>query len=499
MKYQLTNLIKSLSVSESRNFTYHSNIFYENSDKHFTRLYDALKKEKADEYDENLLNIIDYTGTPAAFSRLKNRLIEKIEGSLLQLHAKKHSEFKVYHYLQLYQLACDKLQFQNAKEYLKKAKKTALKIENYELLLIISRKLVNIVNVQLKEDPTEYIQEQQQLIKMVNSILQLDQLIASIQYELTQTNFLSQRHDIIQKINELSQQLMTDEYFKNSAQAKLKVYQSVRSILLQKRDFEALATYLIQSLKDFEQHEIYTKDNSEKKVVHMVWIINSLLKTKQYHILPDYVNQLFDYISLYDRKNYEKYIWFCYQSRLVQYIYSKQLHKGVELLLKFEQEELPHQPPSVAFYFNRNLCALYFCNNQLNKSLEQLAMVIADVNFNKLSEELQLRMLILEIIIHTETGNVEYPLSRIREIKRKFNPLLKEDNHIRDRQFVNILMTILKKPAPFTIDKFVNKVNDFIEHSPEFEPGSNEIIDYAIWLKAKIEQKNYYELLPQLF
>ena len=185
---------------------------------------------------------------------------------------------------------------------------------------------------------------------------------------------------------------------------------------------------------------------------------------------------------------------FCHEYKLV----SENL-KAIDLLESFEKEELQNQPESTAFYLNLNLCSLNYTANRFDESLHHLANILADAGFNKLNEEFQLRILIMELIIGTDNNDTEYTLNKIREIKRKFNHLLKENHHIRDREFVKIIEMMLKKAAPFKDKKFLEKVNDFIKKSPEFEPGSNEVIDYAIWLQAKIQKKSYYDLIPRLF
>jgi len=51
------------------------------------------------------------------------------------------------------------------------------------------------------------------------------------------------------------------------------------------------------------------------------------------------------------------------------------------------------------------------------------------------------------------------------------------------------------KPVPLTNSKFLKKIQEFIKNSPPFELGSNESINYKIWLQAKLEKRAYYELI----
>jgi len=228
-------------------------------------------------------------------------------------------------------------------------------------------------------------------------------------------------------------------------------------------------------------------------------ILSNTKFTERYKKVPHYSNVLFECLLEYDKAFYHRYIFQYCQSRISQYTFSGENLKAIDVLLAFEKEELHTQPESVSLYLNLNLCSLYYTANHFDESLYRLANILADAGFNKLNKEFQLRILIMELIIRTDNGDTEYVLNRIREIKRKFNHLFKESGHTRDKEFIKIIEMMLKKAVPFKDEKFLKKVGDFIKDSPEFEPGSNEVIDYAIWLKSKVESKTYYELIPRLF
>jgi hypothetical protein len=75
---------------------------------------------------------------------------------------------------------------------------------------------------------------------------------------------------------------------------------------------------------------------------------------------------------------------------------------------------------------------------------------------------------------------------------------LKKEAYNREKQFIGILQNIAQIPAAFHHAKTLKKINLFIENSPPFELGSNEAINYCIWLQSKLKRRNYYELILEL-
>jgi len=97
MAYQLTKLIRNLKPEEIRGFRLQENRYnFKKQDKKLTLLFDAIKKENCDEYDDKLMLELFPNGNKNAYYRLKNLLAGRIEDSLVYLHRDKNEEFGAY-------------------------------------------------------------------------------------------------------------------------------------------------------------------------------------------------------------------------------------------------------------------------------------------------------------------------------------------------------------------------------------------------------------------
>jgi len=351
-------------------------------------------------------------------------------------------------------------------------------LEDYDLLVLICRKFIRLSEF-LETSPEEYT--------MLN-------------FRLKRTNFSGRDNEVLNILEQVSDALKLNELTTQSVRTKLLVNRCVRDILLQKKEFPALAEYMIKSYLDFKKDQIFGKNNHEERIIQLSWIINSLTKAKNFKVAPQYIDELHEQLLMYNRLYYDKYIWLYYQSRVIEYTFSNRMEEAVVLLEELEQKESVQQNPGLVFYVYINLAPLNYTVNELDKSLEYLSKILMSSTFNSMSTDWKLNIQLLELIIRTESQDVEYAIGKTNEVKRKYRDFLKQEQYQIEKRFVKIISTILKKPDAFRDKKFLKEVNQFINDTPDYEPGStNELIDYSIWLQAKMQKKTYRSLIPNVF
>jgi len=499
MAYQLTKLINSLKPEEIRSFRLQENRYnFKKQDKKLTLLFDAIKKENCDEYDDELMLKLFPKGNKNAYYRLKNLLAGRIEDSLVYLHRDKNQEFEVYKYLRLHQIFFHKSAYKQAYSYLEKAEKAALKLEDYDLLVLICRKYIRLSEF-LETSPEKYIERQTNYQQLATATNETEYLIAMLNFRLKRTNFSGKDDEVLNVLEQVSNALKINELTTNSVRTQLLVNRCVRDTLLQKKEFPALAEYMIKSYNNFKNHQIFGKNNHEERIIQLSWIINSLLKIKNFKDAPQYIDELHEALLMYNRLYYDKYIWLYNQSRVIEYTFSNKMEEAVELLEELKQNDNVRHNAGLAIYVYINLATLNFTINQIEKSLEYLSNILTNTAFNNMSSDWKLNIQILELIIRTDSRDIEYAISKSNEIKRKYRDLLKQEQYQIEKRFVKITTTILKKPAVFKDKKFIKEVEQFIKDAPEYEPGSNELINYSLWLQAKMRNSDYRQLIPNVF
>ncbi|MBL4716797.1 MAG: hypothetical protein JKX95_09195 [Bacteroidia bacterium] len=102
------------------------------------------------------------------------------------------------------------------------------------------------------------------------------------------------------------------------------------------------------------------------------------------------------------------------------------------------------------------------------------------------------------MILHYENGDIEYAFTKLKEIKRTFNPLLKDQAYTKEVKLLDIFSLIVKHPDPFGNKSVNKKIDDYLKLSQEMEPGANDVINYNAWLISKVKRQDYYQVILQM-
>ncbi len=491
----LTDIIQSLDKEEIRNFKLYSTRIQTQQEKKLLYLFDRIKKDNFDEYADELVTELFPNSGKNPYYRLKNRLIEDLEQSLLMLHRTRHEEFQLHNLLLLARIFIYKSNFKTGFHYLKKAEGLAKKREYFHLLQIIYDEIILLAGSYKKIDPEDYIARRTAVLQEYIANRQIDDLIAVIQYRLGRRNFVGKNKEVTDALEQAMKNLDVASDVLRSPTTEFRVYKCVRNLLLQKKDFKSLQDYLLETLDRFERGGMFDKANHESKVVMLSWIINTLTKNRFYRKSLEYTEHLRKALLEFDKLMYPKYIWLYYQSQIINFSYlgsNDQVIRLLEDLQKQKQGELNHYQ---RFYIPLNLCSAYYSGGDLDKSLKSLSMLLTKEVYGNLDPNWKLRISILEIMLHYECNDLNYAEGRLQEVKRIFRTTLRREGYERDKAFLQILASLLKYPDALSRKREKEKVAGFIAGSPSFEVGSNEVVDYAIWLQALSDKRSYYDLL----
>ncbi|MFK7907882.1 MAG: hypothetical protein AB8B69_22310, partial [Chitinophagales bacterium] len=397
-KYHLTELIKSLTKEELRNFKIYTTRTHQSEDgKKIIDLFDYLQKDKGDEFGEELITELYPNGNKNAYYRLKNRLIEDIEHSLLMLNRKKYERFKIFNWLQLSRIFSYKSDYEKAFFYLKKAEKLAIKESILDLLNIIYDEIIGLCGVYYMVDPQIYLEKKRTNRAKQDAVQKGEILMTTIGYKLRKANFMYKDNSVIGKLNEIIAELSVGEQYLDDPNIQHQIHTCVKNVLLQKRDFVALEQYLIQSLQDFEEKKLFA--NPAQKILMLSWIVNVLTKNKKFALSLEYAEQLHKVALQHNRAYYDKYIWLYHQSLIINYSFLGRNQYVIDLLEKIEKN--PKLKGNIFYdvFIYLNLAASYYCAKKVDKALGNLAMILVTDLYKTLAVNLQLNVSILELML----------------------------------------------------------------------------------------------------
>lgn len=124
---QVYKLIATLSKEECRNFKILLKRTNDSAERKDVALFDYARKYSGSSVDEDVFLKKFYPNDRNAFYRLKNRLLQDINKSLLFLHYNSNDYFATLNYIMLSKLFNEKSNFQLTFDYLLQAEKKSYK------------------------------------------------------------------------------------------------------------------------------------------------------------------------------------------------------------------------------------------------------------------------------------------------------------------------------------------------------------------------------------
>ena len=454
-------------------------------------LFDAIRNNDSIEGDW-YLNLYDNKN---AFYRLKNRLIEEVERSLVMLKSHEDLAYKIQSYLLLAKSFSNKNNNGLAMKYYSKAEKLCIDSENTSLLRVVYEEIISLCSTYSEVNPIHYINLLNALEVENNELRDLNRLTASINYKLRQSNFSGKDELLLKELQEIIERLNLDQTFISNHKVQLKINEVVRNILLQQKDFKGLALFLENSLSRFQEEKIFDRQNHDKKIIMLTWLVNSLSKLKRFEEAIQTTNELHKALKQYDRLHYDRFIWTYYQSLVINYTYSGKLDQAIEILDEILATKKFKGELFYDLFIYLNLTTLHFCKQEYSNSLKYLQHIIIKEVYDRMENAMKLNVSIVEVIIHFEKKNLDFVLFKITEIRKKFKLLLKEDYYKKEQLFLKIMKEMVKYYPKCNHPKLELKLDQFKELFLEHEIGSNEAINYVSYLESKIKDEDYYQLL----
>ena len=494
----LADIIKNLNKEEIRYYKLYSKRLNYDKEHKTVRLFDYIKYDEIDENSQELVDILFKNGGRNPFYRLKNRLLNDLKKSILLQHIDLDEKVNILNLISYAHIFSYKTQFKQALHYLQKAEKNAIEHEHYDLLNMIYGEIITLASQFDAINPLPFIEKQRQNSHKYSIVRQANQAISAINYKLKKTNFSGKERAISKTLKRILDDLSIANEVYQLPKVKLKIHECVRNSILQSKDFQLLEKYLIDSLKEFEKDKVFAKVTQVEKILLVNWIINTSVKNRNFKLALKYSDKLHDELLKYNKLYYGKYIWTYYQSLIVNNYFSGDLKNAISVC---EELKANARYKGNVFYdlgIYLNLASLNYCNNDFSLAIKNLSNVLVKEVYNNLSESMQLSISILEMILHYEQEDLDYPFFKLTEIRRQFKHLLKQDEYQIELSFLKIFNDLLKKPDPWKNKTILKNIQHYIENSPEVEPGSNEVVNYNAWLNSKLNNERYYDVILKM-
>jgi hypothetical protein len=394
-------------------------------------------------------------------------------------HIWKDSQSKSFSLVLLSRVYRNKGELDLAFHYLQIAEKESKESELYEVLSIVYTEILNLSHELISIDVDLYLKRKRGNIKVLSNIDEIDLLLAKLMYDIkTKQNYSSPNSLLSKLIKGKYNELSADSDVLTSPIFRIKLFKMYSRLLLQDGDYKKLEIYLVESYSVFIKDKFFNRYNHNEKLTLLTYIANCLYKNKKYTESLKYTENLFEAMNEYDGFLSDKYLFYYYNNLVLNYSVQDK-NKALNILDKARRNEVIKKLPSYNTFIYLNTALIYYQLDKFVKASKNISRLIIQDDFLLLDKSFRLRLYIVDIIIKYELVKDGEVLKKIDLIFKKFKAILNKEIHLRELNFLNI---IIKK---INAQDYTKDIKLFLKEESNNNYQEDDIISYNKWLLRK--------------
>ncbi len=481
----LNQIVEVLNKEEIRFYKLFAHRQQGNTERKDLFLLDALRKHP-DASDEKIFRKLYPDGDKNAYYRLRNRLLEDINRSLMLQHYNDEELLVIFHLLTIVRIYIAKNQYQLAFHFLRKAEQKAQKTENHEMLDIIYGEFIRLSNELLIINPETYVSLRRKNSETLNRLREMDDLLAIVSYRLKITqNFGEKQNSLMGILEETTKSFMQDATLAASPRFRFKLYSLVSQMLLQKQDYLSLEDYLRKTIAEFTEEQLFTRNNHEIKLQMLTYMVNSLFKTGRIKESLEYSEQLHDAMQEFNNLHFERFEVF-YFNALVNNYSTFDIPRAIAILQDLLKNKNLRKVPFYELFVYLNLATSYFDLQQYNQAIRHLSKAYLLDSYKKADASLKFKIAVAELIIRYENGDIDFWNYRKDQVIRENQKELEDDKHLKEKELLRILEKATTETDGIRSRKLRSTIELYLEKWENSEQ-EGEVIRYLNWLREKVK------------
>jgi tetratricopeptide (TPR) repeat protein len=482
----LIKIIDLLSKEEQRNFKIFALRTSEDADRKDVQLFDHIKKV-GENYNERKAIRLLYgkTNRPNTFHRLAHRLFQEVGKSVALLHWDQDETISTLHYLTLAMIYRRKHQADIAFHYLRKAERKAESLDLPELLDITLGEIIGLSFENPSIDPEVFIHKRTENRTRLNQLWEIDNVLALVNHRLRLSQNLAKGDqgvmEVLQKtVQELSlnPKIMADPKFR------FRMYDAVSKIFLDKRDYEGLEAFVLQTYESFNQEDLFHKGNHDVKLQMLTYIINALFKNDKIQESLDYAERLRIEMDRFGEMLRQKYLFFYYNSLVLNYS-ATNLDAAIKVLEQMLEIEAIMAVPQYIVFIYLNLALTEYSQKHYKAAIRHLVKLRLKDAEAATDEGFRFRIDIFELALRLELKENETLEYRLPQFRHDYRDFLESPMYEKDRRMVDLIARLNQAQAKVHVRdaQLAQDIEDFLAQFPQDE---TEIFKYANFLREQV-------------
>lgn len=255
-------------------------------------------------------------------------------------------------------------------------------------------------------------------------------------------------------------------------------------------DYLKIESFLMNTYESIKHHK--TKNKQLFYHIEVLYLIaNTLFRNKKFEESLSYLNQMHQYMQQRKKKYYNSYKLKYHLLLGLNYNYSNQQQKAIQILEPFKIFKHPDLESLLDIYLS--LVMFYMQSEDYKKAMHLFSKFYHTDNWYilKAGKEWTIKKNLIEIILHIELDHIDLVESRLLSFRRTYSKYLKEINQQRVLTYLTLVENYYKNPEEVTSQQF----NEKVENSFEWMEAQREdvfVMSFYAWLKSKIENRSLY-------
>lgn len=482
----LNSIVAGMSKEQVRYFKVYLSRSNDRTDRLDIRLFDYMRKA-GEEYEESkIFRKLYGSDDKNSFYRLRNRLLQDLNKSTMIQHFDDDETVYTLHLLALEKFYFSRNNTRVANYFLRKAESEAKRTENFELLDMVYGDFIRLSHELLSINPEEYIRKRTENQEQIRQLRAIEDILAVVSYKMKLTqNFASDENPILPLLRQTVESFSQDKELIRSAKLRFRIYHAVTQILLQKRDYKSLVEYLLNIYKEFNEEKLFTKNNHDTKLQMLVYLINSLFKNNRLKESLLYAEQLRLAMEEHQRLLFDKYLFFYYNSLVINYSRLDR-NRAIEILNEMKGKEKIVSNPFYEMFVYLNLAVSWFDKKDFHQSIRNLNKLYLLDGYANADRSLRFKIAIAELMIRYELKDFDVLENKIRQVKKDFREFFTKQSNSREMLMVNVIGKLIESDSLKKEKNLLLKVKQLIFEPETEDAADSEILNYTSWLKEKL-------------
>ncbi|MEO0312189.1 MAG: hypothetical protein RIQ89_1846 [Bacteroidota bacterium] len=482
----LLQLVQALNTEEVRHFKLFLQRSRDNSDRKDEKLFDEMRKKNDDfEEDRVFKKLYASSKDKNSFYRLKNRVMEEVNKSLIAQHHSYNPSNYILHMLSLQQLFLTRNKTKVALYYLKRAEQAALKASRYDLLDIIYNEYIKLSAENLIINPDEIIAKRKLNQDKWIRFKKIDELVAVVRYRLKSAqNYSAVDRPVLALLKKIVKEFDISSELQQDALLRQKMYTAVSQILIQQKDYASLEAYSDSTYQSFSRDKLFSKLNHDLKLQMLAYLANASFKNRNYKRSLAFAAELKLAMEEFQSLLHDKYLFYYFNILVINYSVTD-TQRAIKVLEEMRTIKKITSVPYYEMFIYLNNAICHFDLMQYTQAVKNLSKLYVTESYKGADASFKLRINVFELILRVELADVDNFEIKWQQLNKLESTLIQSANHVREKFMLKLLPQLVDNVSG-NKEKISNQVKLFIKMSNKASDNS-DVINYDAWLTQKFK------------